>query len=76
MGKGCQGFTLIELLVAAVIIAFMAGIAYPGYTLHVKKAYRTEIVALLFDQAQHLERYYTRNGTFIDASGISEERSL
>lgn len=37
MGKDCQGFTLIELLIAVAIIAFLAGIAYPGYTGHVKK---------------------------------------
>ncbi|NVZ19319.1 type IV pilin protein [Pseudomonas costantinii] len=72
MGKDCQGFTLIELLIAVAIIAFLAGIAYPGYTRHVKKAYRAEIVALLTEQAHYLERFYTRNGTFIDASGVSE----
>lgn len=38
MGKDCQGFTLIELLIAVAIIAFLAGIAYPGYTGHVKKS--------------------------------------
>ncbi|WP_395609210.1 type IV pilin protein [Pseudomonas sp. B22129] len=72
MGKDCQGFTLIELLIAVLIIALLAGIAYPGYTGHVRKAYRAEIVALLTEQAQYLERFYTRNGTFIDASGVSE----
>lgn len=71
MGKDSRGFTLIELLIAVAIIAFLAGIAYPGYTGHVKKAYRAEIVALLTEQAQQLERFYTRNGTFIDASGVS-----
>jgi len=71
MGKDSQGFTLIELLIAVAIIAFLAGIAYPGYTAHVKKVYRAEIVALLTEQAQHLERFYVRNGTFIDASGVS-----
>jgi len=71
MSMDCRGFTLIELLIAVAIIAFLAGIAYPGYTRHVKKAYRAEIVALLTEQAQHLERFYTRNGTFIDASGVS-----
>ncbi|TFW43390.1 MULTISPECIES: type IV pilin protein [Pseudomonas] len=71
MGKDSLGFTLIELLIAMAIIAFMAGIAYPGYSGHVKKVYRAEIVALLNEQAQHLERFYTSNGTFIDASGIS-----
>ncbi|AHC33437.1 MULTISPECIES: type IV pilin protein [Pseudomonas] len=71
MGMDSRGFTLIELLIAVAIIALLAGIAYPGYTGHVQKVYRAEIVALLTEQAQHLERYYTRNGTFIDANGIS-----
>lgn len=71
MGMDSQGFTLIELLIAVAIISVLAGIAYPGYTGHMKKVYRAEIVALLTGQAQHLERFYARNGTFIDASGVS-----
>lgn len=71
MDRDNQGFTLIELLVAVTIIALLAGIAYPGYAGHMKKVYRTEIVGLLTEQAQHLERFYTRNGTFIDAGGVS-----
>ena len=71
MGMDNQGFTLIELLIAVAIIALLGAIAYPGYTGHVKRVYRVQIVALLSEQAQHLERFYTRNGTFIDASGVS-----
>ena len=71
MGMDSHGFTLIELLIAVAIITVLAGITYPGYTGHMKKVYRAEIVALLTGQAQHLERFYTRNGTFIDASGVS-----
>lgn len=66
-----QGFTLIESLIAVAIIAFLAGIVYPGYTGHVKKVYRVEIAGLLIEQAQHLERFYARNGSFIDANGLS-----
>ena len=71
MGMDSQGFTLIELLIAVAIIAVLAGIAYPGYVGHVNRAYRAEIVVLLTEHAQHLERYYTKNGSFIDASGLS-----
>jgi type IV pilus assembly protein PilE len=71
MDMDSRGFTLIELLIAVTIVALLAGIAYPGYTGHVKKAHRAEIVVLLTEQAQHLERFYTRNGSFIDANGVS-----
>lgn len=71
MDKDIRGFTLIELLVAVAIVGLLAGIAYPRYSGHVKKVYRGQIAALLTEQAQYLERFYARNGTFIDASDVS-----
>ena len=66
-----QGFSLIELLIALAVVATLAGVAYPGYLAHMKKVHRTQIVALLTEQAQYLERHYARNGSFIDATGVS-----
>lgn len=71
MNRRNRAFTLIELLIAVAIIAILAGVAYPGYIGHMKKVYRAEIVSVLFEQSLHLERYYARNGTFIDADGVS-----
>jgi len=70
MGKDCTGFTLIELLIAVAIVGLLAGVAYPGYLSHMKKVYHAEIAGWLSEQAQYLERYYARNGTFIDATGV------
>ena len=71
MSGNCKGFTLLELLIALAIIGTLVAVTYPVYTAQVKKAYRTEIVGLLTEQAQHLERSHVRTGTFIDASGVS-----
>ena len=71
MGMDSRGFSLIELLIVVAIIALLDGVTYPGYIGQIKKVYRAQIVTLLSEQAQHLERFYTRNGTFIDVSGVS-----
>ncbi|MGY2291428.1 type IV pilin protein [Pseudomonas sp. SDO528_S397] len=70
MSKNSAGFTLIELLIGVAIVGVLASIAYPGYARHMKKVYRAEIVGLLSEQAHYLERYHTRNGTFIEATGV------
>ena len=36
------GFTLIELLVVMVIVAVLAGVAYPTYTAHLKRSHRAD----------------------------------
>ncbi len=64
-----KGFTLIELMIAVVVVAILTSIAYPSYQEQVAKAKRADAASALATGAQALERYYTSNGTYLDADG-------
>ncbi|RJX75935.1 type IV pilin protein [Pseudomonas sp. LS-2] len=72
MQRRSAGFTLIELMITVAIIGILAAIAYPSYTEYVKKTRRAEIAEVLTEQAQTLERSYSRNnGTYSGTTGLS-----
>ncbi|MBY4598406.1 type IV pilin protein [bacterium BD-1] len=63
-----RGFTLIELMIAVAIVAVLAGIAYPSYVNYVTNTRRAAAAACLTEMSQFMERYYTTNMDYEDAS--------
>jgi type IV pilus assembly protein PilE len=66
-----HGVTLIELMVVVLIIGIVSAIAYPSYTRHVLKSNRSNAQAMLMENAQFLERYYTVNNSYANAAVVS-----
>lgn len=54
-----RGFTLVELMIVVAIVAILAGIAYPSYVDHVRRARLTDAQMVLLEAAQWMERMYT-----------------
>lgn len=66
--KPSKGFTLIELMIVVVIIGILAVIAYPTYYQHNLKTRRVAAQGCLQELAQWMERYYTTNMSYANAT--------
>ncbi|QZP33636.1 type IV pilin protein [Pseudomonas sp. DR48] len=71
MRRSNRGFTLIEIMIVIAIIGIVMTIAAPSLTEYVKKGRRTEVAGLLSEQAQILERFYSKNNVYTGISGLS-----
>jgi type IV pilus assembly protein PilE len=63
-----DGFTLIELMITVAIIGILAAIAMPSYQQYVLKANRQDAQAILMENAQFMERYFTTNNSYASAT--------
>lgn len=70
VGPYVHGFTLIETMVVLAIIAVLVALAYPSYIDQVRKSRRAEATSALLENAQILERCFTRVNTYVGC-GIS-----
>jgi len=62
--RNIRGFTLIELMIVVIVIAVLAGIAFPLYNESVRKGRRGGAQADMAELAQNLERWFTVNNTY------------
>lgn len=63
-----NGFTLIEILIVITIIGILASIAIPNYQDSVRKSKRAEAQKHLLELANYMERTFTENNSYIEAT--------
>ena len=68
MKKYNTGFTMVELLIVIAIIGILAGVGYPSYVSHMKKAQCADGIDSLLSLAGRMEEFYMNNDTYVGAT--------
>lgn len=63
-----KGFSLIELMIVVAIVSILASVAIPSYQSHVRDTRRADGGAVLMQARQAMERYYSKNYTYVGAT--------
>ena len=64
-----KGFTLIELMIAIVIVSILTAVAFPSYQNYVRQSNRAAAKAILYENAQFMEQFYTENNQYAATIG-------
>ncbi len=64
LNGGQQGFTLLELMIAMLIVALMAGFAYPLYTDQVRSARRGDAIRILLQLTNRQSSFHANYRTY------------
>ena len=65
---GTGGFTLLELMITVAVVAILTVVAISSYEFAVVKTRRAAAKGCVTESAQYMERYYTTNFTYADAT--------
>ncbi len=63
-----QGFSMVEMLIALAIVAIISAIAYPSYRENARRGNRAEVRALMMENAQYMERFFTENNSYLQSA--------